>query len=94
MKYKGFMRISLNETDFCFVDMRQKQIRQSYYREFWEILTDSKGEILTLKKANFMNNRYIDFDEKEEGFKLPYMDDLRAEGFIDCFILALERRGA
>ena len=31
-------------------------------------------------------NPYIDFDPKEEGFKINYIDDVKSEGFIDCLI--------
>tara|TARA_R110000803_G_scaffold28369_1_gene65604 strand:- start:24 stop:305 length:282 start_codon:yes stop_codon:yes gene_type:complete len=89
MEYKGVMRVSLNNTEFGFVDMRSgKGKRHSYYQEpDKHMFTNDKGELLTLEKAVLNDeNPYIDFDPKEEGFKINYIDDVKSEGFIDCLI--------
>ena len=74
MEYKGVLRVDLNPQEFCFRDLRNNKI-----------FTNSKGQFLTLKKSVLFDedNAYID-NPNEEGFKIPYMDDLRSEGFIDC----------
>ena len=89
MKYKSVLRVSLNEKEFCFVDMRSdNKKRNSYYQEpDKKMFTNNKGQPLTLRKSVLNEeNPYIDFDPTEEGFKIPYMDDLRSEGFIDCLL--------
>ena len=51
------------------------------------MFTNHKGQPLTLEKAVLSDeNPYIDFDPKEEGFKINYIDDVKSEGFIDCLI--------
>jgi len=90
MEYKSVLRVSLNEKEFCFVDMRSdNKKRNSYYQESdKKMFTNNKGQPLTLRKSvlNIEENPYIDFDPTEEGFKISYMDDLRSEGFIDCLL--------
>ena len=89
MKYRGVLRVSLNSEEFCFVDMRSKEgKRNSYYQEHdKKMFTNDNGQPLTLRKSVLNDeNSYIDFDPTEEGFKIPYMDDLRSEGFIDCLM--------
>ena len=89
MEYKGILRVSLNPRQFCFVDMRPREgKRHSYYQEHdKQIFTNNTGQPLTLEKAVLSDeNPYIDFDPKEEGFKINYIDDVKSEGFIDCLI--------
>ena len=89
MEYKGVQRVSLNNKEFGFLDMRSKEgKRHSYYQEpDKQMFTNNKGQPLTLEKAVLNDeNPYMDFDPIEEGFKINYIDDLRSEGFIDCLI--------
>tara|TARA_R110002124_G_scaffold11836_5_gene56340 strand:+ start:536 stop:838 length:303 start_codon:yes stop_codon:yes gene_type:complete len=96
MEYKGVLRISLNDKEFGFIDMRSMEQyrelkegkRNSYYQEpHKQMFTNHKGQPLTLEKAVLSDeNPYIDFDPKEEGFKINYIDDVKSEGFIDCLI--------
>jgi hypothetical protein len=74
MEYKGVLRVDLNSEEFCFQDLSTDKI-----------FTNSKGQPLTLRKSVLFDedNAYID-NPNEEGFKIPYMDNLRSEGFIDC----------
>ena len=73
MEYKGILRVSLNSQEFCFVKNEQ-------------IITNRDEEPLTLQKSRLdEENGYID-SPNEEGFKIPYMDDLRSEGFIECLL--------
>jgi len=73
MEYKGILRVSLNSKEFCFVKNGQ-------------IITNKNEEPIILEKSRLdEENGYID-NPNEEGFKIPYMDDLRSEGFIDCLI--------
>ena len=89
MKYRGILRVSLNNKEFCFVDMRcEEGKRNSYYQQHdKKMFTNKNGQPLTIKKSVLNDeNPYIDFDPNEEGFKINYMDDLRSEGFIDALI--------